>query len=320
MNRNRLYFGLLIFVLVITIVWTSVGMLGVNMEEKTYNVSVIVNDSNNDRYIAMREGLEQAAKDNNIQINYVSTGVLVNEKEESALIQREVENGADGIVVQLISSEDTYEIFDKLEASVAVMLLETDSKAEGMYALTAPDNMKIGQLLAQAAIDDNKKNIAEKKIGILCGNQNQLSMQQRLKGVEETLQENKAQAAWTLLSSQELEEVQKKEPVDILITLGNDETEAAVDYLLSETGHKKRFSIYGEGCSEKAVYYLDKGMITALVVPNEFNMGYQSIYELSKQLKYRLSSADSTVVDSLLVDKDNLYDEENQKILFPIVQ
>ena len=320
MNRNRLYFGLLILVLVITIVWTSVGMLGVNMEEKTYNVSVIVNDSNNDRYIAMREGLEQAAKDNNIQINYVSTGVLVNEKEESALIQREVENGADGIVVQLISSEDTYEIFDKLEASVAVMLLETDSKAEGMYALTAPDNMKIGQLLAQAAIDDNEKNIAEKKIGILCGNQNQLSMQQRLKGVEETLQENKAQAAWTLLSSQELEEVQKKEPVDILITLGNDETEAAVDYLLSETGDKKRFSIYGEGCSEKAVYYLDKGIITALVVPNEFNMGYQSIYELSKQLKYRLSSADSTVVDSLLVDKDNLYDEENQKILFPIVQ
>lgn len=320
MNRNRLYFGLLILVLVITIVWTSVGMLGVNMEEKTYNVSVIVNDSNNDRYIAMREGLEQAAKDNNIQINYVSTSVLVNEKEESALIQREVENGADGIVVQLISSENTYEVFDNLESSVAVMLLETDSKAEGMYALTAPDNMKIGQLLAQAVADDYKKNITDKKIGILCGNQKQLSMQQRLKSVEETLQKNGAQVAWTLLSSQELEEKQKKDPIDILITLGNDETEAAVDYLLSESGYKRTFSIYGEGCSEKAVYYLDKGVISALVVPNEFNMGYQSIYEISKQLKYRLSSADSTVVDSLLVDKDNLYDEENQKILFPIVQ
>ena len=58
MKKNRIYFGLLILALVVTIVWTSAGMLGVNKEEKKYSVSVIVNDSNNDRWIAMREGLE----------------------------------------------------------------------------------------------------------------------------------------------------------------------------------------------------------------------------------------------------------------------
>ena len=61
-------------------------------------------------------------------------------------------------------------------------------------------------------------------------------------------------------------------------------------------------------------------MITALVVPNEFNMGYQSMRSIAKQLQYKLSSADSEQVDSLVVKKENLYDEENQKILFPIVQ
>jgi len=66
-------------------------MLGVNKEEKKYSVSVIVNDSNNDRWIAMREGLEQAAKDDDIQLNYVSTGVFASEDEEKALIEREVE-------------------------------------------------------------------------------------------------------------------------------------------------------------------------------------------------------------------------------------
>ena len=47
MKKNRIYFGLLILALVVTIVWTSAGMLGVNKEEKKYSVSVIVNDSNN---------------------------------------------------------------------------------------------------------------------------------------------------------------------------------------------------------------------------------------------------------------------------------
>ena len=90
MKKNRIYFGLLILALVVTIVWTSAGMLGVNKEEKKYSVSVIVNDSNNDRWIAMREGLEQAAKDDDIQLNYVSTGVFASEDEEKALIEREV--------------------------------------------------------------------------------------------------------------------------------------------------------------------------------------------------------------------------------------
>lgn len=115
MKKNRIYFGLLILALIVTIVWTSAGMWGVNKEEKKYSVSVIINDSNNDRWIAMREGLEQAAKDDNIQLNYVSTGVFTSEEEEKALIEREVENGADGIIVQLVSSEDSYAVFEKID-------------------------------------------------------------------------------------------------------------------------------------------------------------------------------------------------------------
>ena len=62
MKKNRVYFGLLILALVVTIVWTSAGILGVNKEEKKYSVSVIVNDSNNDRWIAMREGRSRRQK------------------------------------------------------------------------------------------------------------------------------------------------------------------------------------------------------------------------------------------------------------------
>ena len=113
---------------------------------------------------------------------------------------------------------------------------------------------------------------------------------------------------------------QADEPVDILITLGNAETETAVDYLQADTSYKRQFMIYGEGCSDKMVYYLDKGIIKSLVVPNEFNMGYQSVHTIAEQIKYKFSSAESTTVESLVINRQNLYDEENQKILFPIVQ
>ena len=325
MNRNRVYFGLLIFALIVTIVWTSAGMLGVNKEEKKYSVSVIINDSNNDRWIAMREGLEQAAKDDNIQLNYVSTGVFTSEEEEKALIEREVENGADGIIVQLVSSEDSYAVFEKIDPSVAVMLLETDAVPEGVYAVTAPDNHWIGEALAQTIFQDYGDSLPDKKIGILSGNQDQLSMHQRLGSVKKLLKDENIEPVWILSGqgenlSTELMAKQADEPVDILITLGNAETETAVDYLQADAGYKRQFMIYGEGCSDKAVYYLDKGVIKTLVVPNEFNMGYQSVHSIAEQIKYKLSSAESTTVDSLVINRQNLYDEENQKTLFPIVQ
>ena len=74
------------------------------------------------------------------------------------------------------------------------------------------------------------------------------------------------------------------------------------------------------GCSEKNVYYLDKGEIRALIVPNEFNIGYLSVAAIAGQLREPLSSAKTEEIGFLTITKENLYDEENQKILFPIVQ
>lgn len=325
MKRRQIYFAGLILILVLIIFGVSAGMLFVNMEEEPNRVSVIVNDSNNDRWIAMRQGLEQAANEENIQLNYVSTGVLTSEEEQKALIDREVENGAQGVIVQLVSSMDPEQIFEQLDGSVAIMLLDSDAEPEGIYALTAPDNRKIGTALAEAVIADQDGSLSGVRIGVLSGSSTLLSMQQRLSGVKDTLEDAGAELTWCIYDSTEsfateLATMQEDSPVDIIISLGNQETETVVDYLQTRQEEEQPFRLYGEGCSEKAVYYLDKGVITALVVPNEFNMGYQSVRSIAKQLQYKLSSADSEQVDSLVIRKENLYDEENQKILFPIVQ
>lgn len=43
--------------------------------------------------------------------------------------------------------------------------------------------------------------------------------------------------------------------------------------------------IYGIGCSTEAAYYLDTGEAECLLVPDEFNVGYESLVELSHALK-----------------------------------
>lgn len=324
MKKNRIYFGLLMLMLVIVIIAAAYGMSDAGKEETVYTVSVIVDDSNNDRWNAMREGLEQAARDNNIRLNYVFSGKFSSVDEELDLIQREIKDGADGIIVQMISSHIEMEALNEFSMQAAVALIETDMEPQGLYAVTGPDNVEMGKALGGEIIQGLGDDVKEKKVGILCGNQEQIAMQERLAGVREVLAAKEAQILWTLqgrneLIAEALLESDRNNPVDIIIALGNEETELAVDYLLGK-GEEKSCLLYGVGCSEKAVYYLDKGRIQSLVVPNEFNMGYLSMEQMAGQLISRLSEMKSRNIDYLVIDQTNLYEEENQKILFPIVQ
>ncbi len=326
MNRNKIYFGLLMLILVIVIGGAVYEMLDAGKEEAPYTISVIVEDSNNDRWIAMRQGLEQAAQDHNINLNYVFSGEFDSVEEEMELIFRELRGGTEGLIIQMVSDDVGMEALGESAAQTAVMLIESDVEPQGVYPVTGPDNMGIGTALGREIMKEIETSDGQKKIGILCGNQKQIAMQQRLDGIRQVLAQGSTEIMWLLEGSnedmaRELSASDQENHVDIIIALGNDETELAVDYLIGK-GEEGKGSclLYGVGCSEKAVYYLDKGWIKSLVVPNEFNMGYLSMEEVARQLKYRLSRAESVEVDYLVVDQTNLYDEENQKILFPIVQ
>lgn len=323
MTKNRMYFGMLILALAAIVVWASYSMFHVGRNEKSHSVSVIVNDSNSDRWISLRQGLEQAAKDYNLDLNYVSTGELSSPEEELALAERELENGAEGVILQMVSSEVDSKEWTELEGKTAIVLLETDIKTEGIFTYVGPDNRALGLALSESVKQELGETMEGKKIGILSGNQNQLSLQQRLQGLLEGLESTSAEVAWNM-DNEELSERKEKqqsvmpERVDAIVALGNNETERMIDYLWEYAGNSCLF--YGVGCSEKAVYYLDKGMIQVLVVPNEFNMGYQSMETMANTLRYHLAGGEDSLTDYLVVDRENLYDTDNQKVLFPIVQ
>lgn len=325
MNKNRVYFGMLILTLVAIVVWAFYGMLHVGRDEEYHSVSVIVNDSNSDRWISLRQGLKQAARDYNIDLNYVSTGELKSVEEEMALVDRELENGAEGVILQMISSEWDLSGMTDIEMNAAVILLETDINTEGIYTCVGPDNRELGFALSDAVKQELQETPEGKKLGIIAGNQKQLSMQQRLQGFLDGMEDTGVDIAWIIENEEtrnpeELRSLVGAEAVDAVIALGNDETELMVDYLREEGYAGSDCLLYGVGCSEKAVYYLDKGMIKMLVVPNEFNMGYQSMELMAKRLRYYLTDTENIWVDYLVIDRNNMYDEDKQKVLFPIVQ
>lgn len=60
-------------------------------------------------------------------------------------------------------------------------------------------------------------------------------------------------------------------------------------------------------------------MIKVLVVPNEFNMGYLSVQNAVQAVE-KDTAYKKTIVEHIVVTGDTLHKEENQRIIFPIVQ
>lgn len=321
MNRSKLYRMTLFLILSLLFVWFILRVLYAEKDDVPWVVSVIVDDSNNDRWIALKQGLEQAASDFNVKLNIVSNGEFTDVQEELAVMRRELGNGVDGMIVQMVSSEGVQEELEGMLPEKTLVLLETDIVPEEYYVCVASDNPGIGKAIAECVAEDLGEDLSGIRIGILSGNQRQLAQQQRLESFAERIEETGASILWELdkESSKKLAVFMEERPVDVLIALENTETERAVDYLEGAEAEAKRCMLYGEGISEKAVYYLDKGAIRCLVVPNEYYMGYKSVASMVKKLQHSLEEERSPV-DYLVVDKDSMYDMDNEKILFPSIQ
>ncbi len=323
MKKNKWFVITAVVLFLSLLIWVPLGVLHMEDEEENYYVSVIINNSSGNRWTALREGMEQAAGDCGVRLNFVSTGEFVSVEEELEMIRREQESGADGIVVQMYSSSvDMYAELSDLLSRDATVLIETDVEPEGYYQTVGPDNYEIGAALAEAIREDLGEDLAGCSVGILCGNMDQLALQQRLRGFQDQLSETGADYAWILQEPtdegmERLNALWREQEADIVVALENDELERTVDFFQERPGET---ILYGVGSSEKVVYYLDKGVIRSLVAPNEFNMGYQGIEELALKLGNHLTDRVSILTGYLVVDRENLYDAENQKILFPIVQ
>jgi len=325
MNEDREIILPIVTATIIVIMFCLV-MLIKGAGTETYRVSVVVSNSSSTRWVPFKAGLEQAASDNNIDLDYVYTDYIDNIYTEASIINDKISQGADGIITGLCLSEGVEDLVSSISARVPVEFVVTDVSRDfdvrGNCASVISDNYAIGQAIGNELVIDYSSDLANYKIGIVAGNQNQSAMEERLRGFKSATEKTGVHIVWTISESRYISEdimkANEKNQADIIVGLDNDSLETAVDYCMTEK--KEDVKLYGAGCSEKLVYYIDSGTIDSMILPNEFSMGYQSMSDLAIKLQNRTSQLSDREVGFNVVHRENLFGEENQQILFPIVQ
>lgn len=324
MKDSRKMFVLVEVVLAVMVVILSVAMIQERNEKDRDQISVIIQDSDDSQWAAFKYGLKMAAKDQGVEMLVVSTEGLLTVEEEERVIQQEINHGADAVIVQPVPGEDTERMLKELECKVPIMLVESAAARDwdtSIFSTAEPDNYEMGITLAEELLKDYNGNIAGKTLGIFAENDQSEAMLNRNKGFKDRLKDTGAEIKWSVFhgfAESRGDTLENQQKVDFVVALDDSSFTIAGECSAARNLHGAL--IYGIGNSTEAVYYLDTGIAECLIVPDEFNVGYQSLTEAAKSLKSAFYQMQNWKISYTVIRREELFTKENQEIIFTMSQ
>ena len=253
---------------------------------------------------ALFAGMEKAAEDSKVILNYVVVPPTATLAEEQLLAEQEIADGARAVLLEPVSTAGSGKMAEELSQRAAVVLLgeRADMEAAGHFGSVSADNYAIGVVLG--------KEIAELlpdggRIALLPESDARGSIAARRQGIREALRGSAVQVQ------------EETQGVALLVGLEDSALTAAAE---SAAAEEKRPLVVGVGNSNRNIYALDRGDIADMIVINEFNMGYLAVAEAKKKLSSGLREMEQLRVGDTLVARDTMFSAENQKLLFPLVR
>ena len=253
---------------------------------------------------ALFAGMEKAAEDSKVILNYVVVPPTATLAEEKLLAEQEIADGARAVLLEPVSTVGSGKMAEELSQRAAVVLLgeRADTEAAGHFGSVSADNYAIGVALGKeiaALLPDGGR------IALLPESDARGSIAARRQGIREALRGSVVQVQ------------EETQGVALLVGLEDSALTAAAE---SAAAEEKRPLVVGVGNSNRNIYALDRGDIADMIVINEFNMGYLAVAEAKKKLSSGLREMEQLRVGDTLVARDTMFSAENQKLLFPLVR
>ena len=323
--KNRSLFITVILLLIGVMTLSAFAVINTGNTTKKSRVTVIVDNSGDSKWNSFKEGLDQGAADHNMSINYVTTDSFTSLENERKIVEAEMDDGCDGMILQPYSSTGMNSVVTDIISRVPLVFVTSgvsaDVDVDGRYSVTSVDDDALGKTLANEMKMDNGNTLEGVRIGILSGRQRTDNMKKRLEGLKATLDGTGCSIAWeydsTFPPESKVKSSLKNSEVDIICSLDDESLALAAEAILgNDTGDEVK--LYGEGSSQENLYYLRNGVIDSMIVVDGFTLGYESVSAIAQRISSRQIPMQDAETDFKMVSSDDIFDESNQRMLFPM--
>ena len=292
-------------------------------DSKKY-IAVIAKAVNSDFWHKVNNGVLSAATEYNVTVTFAGPENEEDYNAQNALIEQAVKDGADAIVLSAIDYNNSVDTVNAaIRKGVKVITIDSDVNSDAVSLFIGTDNIAAGEAAGKAAVYGFADE-AEIIIGLVNYNADTDNGNQREKGFREyisTVSNARIAASVTAESNTEsataaAERLLKQNP-DINVIVGfNEWMTLGVGNAVKNLGLSKNVRSVGFDTNLTSISMIETGEMDALIVQNPFAMGYLGVEKAAALISGESLESGEIYTDVTTVTKQNLFDDDIQKILF----
>ena len=315
---------LFLFIVVICLLFTMFGCVEnkLSTQEKRIHIKVIVKKRDASFWTVVKMGAEAAEKEFGVTVDFDGP---IDENDIDGQIQmvnEAIYKKVDALVLAASDYTRLVEVAEKaVSEKIPVIIIDSDINSSKMNSFIGTDNIDAGKLLGETMI----KKVGEScNIVVMSFIKGAASSDQRDEGLFEVIDSHSKINVLSSVycnSDEDIAEqltkelVQQFQNIDAFVCTNAYGT-VGVARAINKLGLAGKVKIIGFDSTPEEVSFMEKDVIQSLVIQNPFSMGYLGV-------KYALDATNAKTfpkiinTDSKVIDQDNMYLPENQKLVFP---
>ena len=268
-------------------------------------------------------GVERAAEEYDVKLKVLASPTETAIDTQIELIRQTVAEKPDVMILSAADYDRCAEATEEaIAAGIRVVAVDTDVNAEGRVCYVGSDNyemgLEMGQQMASYLPEGGKVAVIQHMLTTTTGID-------RTRGVIDALTEagnieilgsfccdNSTDRARTIT-----QELLEQAPDISGFVCTNEVCNVGAANALVELGMGGKVFVVGCDNSQRQIAFLEQNIIQAIVTQRPFNMGYMAVQQAVGAASGE-KSENFVEVPCVLITRENMYTQENQKLLFPL--
>ncbi|MGN7456231.1 substrate-binding domain-containing protein [Paenibacillus pasadenensis] len=323
MGSKKLWLPLLLLLFAALVVWN--GLKRSEPADAGGGIIVILQtkDVNSSYWQTVRSGAMAAAKELNVALELLGPTGAEAAEEQKELLRGAIAARPEAIVLAPIAEERLSEELDACrKAGIKLIVIDTPLLSHPYDSYVSSDHVEEGRVAADMLAPDKRK---KPVYAFITSDDDSVVASQRRQGVLEKLPPGEAFSLGTIDVGKSEEQAYRTVKSLTVAYPGMNGIVALTDVgvsgaarALEDQGLSHSVKLIGFDSSLPEIQLLERGRMHALIVQNPFNMGYLGVETASAVMQGR-KRPQWVDIPSATVTSANMYEPENQKLLFPFV-
>ncbi|MFD0692946.1 substrate-binding domain-containing protein [Paenibacillus sp. GCM10027628] len=296
--------------------------------QKKYEIAVVLKTNNirSDYWQMVSAGVKAAAKEFDVQIDITGPLSETDTDEQIRNLNDALARKPDAVILAATDYEKLAPSADQIKQSgVKLILIDTPIHSDAGESLIATDNVEAGKKIGMTLVGPRKD--GPLKVLAISDRKNSMAEKDREQGFKEAIAshpgvENAGTYYFEGTEDAAYDQVKRLLSLypDIQGIAGlNEQATLGAARAVKEKKLSANIRLVGFDSSIYQVKLLEESSLQATIVQKPFNMGYLSV-ETAVQVLTGVKVNPKINIESLVITKDNMYTQENQELLFPLVE